>query len=424
MRNALNVPSGVVMFGILLSAGFLAGCDNLARSQGKFPIASSFGSEVLSDESVPLNPKLFVPLRDKQGNTVPLLDKNGKPVPLTDTSGNAIEMIPLIRVAYRSPWDGKVVNSKNAQSWDKQSYYMVVDVTNLARDPSLRSIEDPVQRRAAIRAIADALVVAADWNGDVYWRHLTTFLEAYKAGNSAAQTLYGGAIAGSFISPVLGASLAGSALVIDTAVRDYTANLDVDDYAKLRTAASSKRKVLKETIFQEIDEMQVGKESTHRVFSLAYDYAFTYSIKGALSAVAETNEKMQEYLLTGKSSWTLPFADSIDRLDEEYLRRGVYVGEEKTRVEARLAKNRQAKIDRETADQAAEKEATATALANAKKARADAERAAAEAETKKLEAERNRDNLRHEVNSKTPNPPAATQTQEETPPFDTPKPAK
>lgn len=375
MRNALNVRFGVVMSGILMATGFLTGCDNLARSQGKFPIASSFGSEVLSDESVPLNPHLFVPRLDKNG-----VEK---------------EKVPLVRVAYRSPWDGKVINTTDAKEWDKQSYYMVLDVTNLARDPSLQSITDPVERKKAYRAVAEMLVVAADWNGDVYWRHLSTFLETYQAANNSAKTLYGGAIAGAFISPVLAASLAGTALTVDTFVTDFTGRLDINDYADLRVASSIKRTALKEEMFSKLDNVAAGKETLNQVFHLAYDYAFTYSIKGALKAASKNAEELEAFLITGESKWSPWFTDAVDRYEEERMRRGKLSPQDESRVRANIAENKAKRKEQEDHEKALlgihrERE-LAEARERAAKKKIDADEAvsrAIEAERKRIEAEK------------------------------------
>lgn len=337
----------------------LSGCDNLARSQGKFPVASTFGAGAIHPEGNPLNELLWVPALDKDGKV---------------TS----EKTPLVRVAYRDPFSGRLKNPAGLTEleYKRQSYYMVIDVTNVIRDPQLGSAGNNAQYRQRLRLIAEMLVAAADWNGDVYWRHLTTFLETQKAARSASQAALGSSIAASFINPVLGASLAGGALTIDTFVEDYTSSLDVDDYAKLREAAALKRRSKRDELFEAVQSASGGTGSLDRVLQLSYDYAFTYSIKGALQAAGETKEQLEQFLITGESSWAAYFDDEIRRHKVSQLLAGKLSAQEAEKVQQAY----QADIENEKAELQAQRDIAAQ----------ERQKRVAEAETERLKAEQMR----------------------------------
>ncbi|MBL9118412.1 MAG: hypothetical protein JNL80_00690 [Phycisphaerae bacterium] len=274
------------------------GCDSLARSQGKFPVASAFGPTAIAAYGEPSDPRLYA---------TPMDVRDGKPV-------------PLVRIAYRSPWDGDVINTPDAKTgWSAESYYMVIDVTNAIKHPSFGT-STPAEYRAKLALIAEMLLTAADWNGEVYWRHLTTFLETYDALDAAARAAFGASIAGAFISPVLGASLAGGALLVDTFVGEYTSNLNVDEYAALRDAASTYRQKLKGEILQSIEAARPGSTAFNTVLHKSYDYAFTYSIKGAIHAAQQQNAQLKNLLISGESSWKQYFKDEIDGHLKQKLR--------------------------------------------------------------------------------------------------------
>jgi hypothetical protein len=187
------------MVGMFCAAGLaaagvtgLGGCDNLARSRGQFQLVGAFGDSAIGAEGHPLNKDLFVPKLDDQGNETE---------PRTQ--------VPLVKVGHRDPWTGKLLTLTPGSTWSKQSSYMVVDVTNVMRDPTLGSAGDSAKFRTRLMALADLLLVAADANGEVYWRHLTTYLAAHKTVSRTGQVAVGAGTAASFISPVLGASIAG-----------------------------------------------------------------------------------------------------------------------------------------------------------------------------------------------------------------------
>jgi len=343
----------------------------LARTQGKFPIASSFGERAIGTDGNPLSDTLWIDKLDGYGNTV---------MRVTADNERVAERVPLVRVGYRHPGSGRLINTRDGwpsvKEYQKESYYMVIDVTNAVRDPRLGAGNNDVEFRKRLQALAEMLVIAADWNGEVYWRHLTTFLETQKAAQATGKAAIGAAIAGSFISPVLGASLAGAALVTDTFIEEFTSSLNVDEYAKLRDAATTHRKVKRDELFNAVNSSGEDQDKLNRILQLANDYAFTYSIKGALQSVSKTEAEMREYLITGESSWRVYFQDEIDRYQIQRLDRGeipagsteharltnlkaererrssdVRASEEKIRSEERLRRVAEAEIQRLKAEQ-------------------------------------------------------------------------
>lgn len=391
------------MVGMFCAAGLaaagvtgLGGCDNLARSRGQFQLVGAFGDSAIGAEGHPLNKDLFVPKLDDQGNETE---------PRTQ--------VPLVKVGHRDPWTGKLLTLTPGSTWSKQSSYMVVDVTNVMRDPTLGSAGDSAKFRTRLMALADLLLVAADANGEVYWRHLTTYLAAHKTVSRTGQVAVGAGTAASFISPVLGASIAGTGLLADTLAREWTEDINVEAYAVIRKATSTHRDVLRQTVVDAAANAEPGKASVDLVLRRAYDYAFSYSIQGALASVEAQKIELDKVLISGESTW----AGILARQDIEILRArvksGKLTGTDKTAAEARLAKwdaaeaaRVKAAEDREQAERtnrekiAKEKDKTAlakaakeaadaeTAKAEAEKARAEAEKAKAEAELKALEAKK------------------------------------
>lgn len=285
----------LVSFVLLGTAGLLTGCDTLARSQGKFTVVNALGEKAIPDD---------------QGSAFP-----------SDAAWRDSRSKPLIKIGYRNPFTGKLIDLGTDSKESRQSYYMIVDVTNAIKNPRLGAGDD-AEYRKRLHALADLLLVAADWNGEVYWRHLTTFLETYDSANKASRAALGAAIAATFISPVLGASLAGVALVTDTFVTDYTGQINVDVYAALREATSLTRERLRNEISRKIIEGETSGNSLSDVFALAYDYSFTYSIKGALHAVKEQKDELRNLLITGESTWKAPFADETLRYNIMLLEGG------------------------------------------------------------------------------------------------------
>lgn len=280
-----------------------SGCDTLARSQGKFPVATALGASAIDKGEFFEYPSGTV-WRDSAGE-------------------------PIVKIGYRCPFTGKLINMSRESNESRQSYYMVIDVTNAVKHPRLGAADEETARER-LRALADLLLLAADWNGEVYWRHLTTFLEVYGTAKKTSQAALGAAIAGTFISPVLGASLAAGALIIDTGVSDYTGQINVEAYAALRESTSLKRAKLRAEIRDKINSKTAGSLSD--VLVLAADYAFSYSIKGALHAVGEQEVQLKNMLITGQSSWQPYFKSEILRHKMQQVDAGLVTGTAATAI--------------------------------------------------------------------------------------------
>jgi len=219
----------------------------------------------------------------------------------------------LIRIGYWRPdvvffkewkrpikWDRFLLDPTT--SYDLGKAYMIIDVSPLHKYTALGT-KEPDEFRARLNKIAELLLIAADHNGEIYWRMLVADLETLGLAESAADILIGGGIPSAFISPALGATLTGIGLAIDTFKDSYIDGLEVNEYASLRESASLYRKAVAGEIFKEIEQAEPGKNAVQSVLNLANDYAFSYSIKGALYAVQKQNEELQNLLVTGESAW-------------------------------------------------------------------------------------------------------------------------
>lgn len=281
-----HTPKASLLLVLSVLMSLLSGCDTISRSQGQFMVTGYYAEGDVRLQT-PLDEALYVPDIE-----------NG---------------VPLIRIAYRTRVRNHIVDFNDEKDSDKygHDYYMQVDITNLVRYPSLGAAENAEMFEKRLKLIAETLLIAADNNGEQYWRSLTAFLQTYGSLNTTGEVALGGAIPAAFISPVLGASLAGGALVIDTFVQDYVSGLDINDYAALRDATSTYRAILKGKIYEAIEGGEAGKATVDQVLQLTYDYAFTYSIKGAIHAAVQQNEQLQSLLTIGSSSWEPFFKEQI-----------------------------------------------------------------------------------------------------------------
>lgn len=340
---------------MILTSICLMGCDALSRSQGKFAIVNALGDRALGDSA-------------------------GAVSFPSDDPWKAKDDVHLVKIGYRNPISGKLVDLSKDSKASRESYYMVIDVTNAIREPRLGASTDDHEYRRRLYLLADLLFTAADWNGEVYWRHLTTFLETYEASKSASRAALGAAIAGTFISPVLGAALAGGALAVDTFVVDYTSRIDVDSYAALRKATSLERARLRHLAARIKDGSDDRVQSLADVLVLGYDYAYTYSIKGALHIVQKTQDDFEHLLITGESTWQGDFTDAIMQQKRSQDQRGLLSPAESEKVKAYF----KAQDERIASDAAAQKriddDVRATQEATARKNRALEESAAIDAE--------------------------------------------
>jgi hypothetical protein len=214
---------------------------------------------------------------------------------------------------------------KGPGEWSDHNVYVVVDVANAMRIPHLGAYNskgefDLDMYRRRLGKIGNLLIQAADRNGDVYWRNLSTFLEYVGAVESAAKAAQGAGIAAAFISPVLGAALAGSGVATDAFFDDVTDSFDVETYAQLRESASTKREIMAKRIHTAVASATPQKGGLESVIRGANDYAYSYSLKGTIYITKEEDDKLKDLLITGESSWSVYFLeDRIRYLNTKLL---------------------------------------------------------------------------------------------------------
>ncbi|MEQ8317922.1 MAG: hypothetical protein RIE77_01450 [Phycisphaerales bacterium] len=217
----------------------------------------------------------------------------------------------LVRIAFWRPktgffgWHRALQDPKTTSNVG--TAYMIIDVTNLYRDLSLGGATG-TEFEEKLKAIAELLLIAADHNGETYWRIMIGELETLDAFEGLSDGLIGGAIPGSFVSPIVGASLAGAGLLVDVYTDRYLDGFDANDYATIREAAATYRKAIRLRIDAQTSGAEPGSRAVQRVLELANEYAFTYSVKGTLYAVSKQNEQLESLLESGQSAWQPLFA--------------------------------------------------------------------------------------------------------------------
>lgn len=314
----------VAAFCLSVVLGF-PGCESLARTQGRFPAMIVAGEGALKGKT-------------SEPERGPLL----LPGSLAEPNGT-----PLIRFGYRNPWTGKLVNApvqktdesqgKGARNhdpssatssqrggglfgldeWDGEGLYIVIDVGPALRDPSLGSGSSTGANPSGspgtysynqrLVAIAETLVIAADYNGETYWRHLAAFLKTYEASKAATTAATGAGAAAAFIAPPLSASLTGGALLVDAFVGEYTSGLEINNYAALREATSIYRKALRHQILKTAREASAEDGGLTEVLALAHEYAFSYSIQGTIAASQRQTAELKTFLDGQVSDWSDAF---------------------------------------------------------------------------------------------------------------------
>jgi hypothetical protein len=248
---------------------------------------------------------------------------------------------PLLRFGYRNPWSGKLVNapteanggnqngepgssdspSQSAASlgsglfglddWDGEGLYIVVDVGPALRDPWLGTTQtegnvDQLYKTRLV-AIAQTLIIAADYNGETYWRHLSAFLKTYEALQGATMAATGAGAAAAFVAPPLSASLTGGALIVDAFVGEFTSGLEINNYAALREATAIYRKALRHQLLKKAKETPAEEGGLAEVLALAHEYAFSYSIQGTIAASQRQTAELKALLEGKKSEWSEAF---------------------------------------------------------------------------------------------------------------------
>ena len=340
-----NVVGLSVLMALLLAHSL--GCAAASRSLGNIPSSTMVGANAIDASGFPLDEDLWIEVpfkslesdqsdiggqpgvRAVSGTTAfPLFGDNGQQPHPNSVDYKERRYIPLVRIGIRptlttsdrflnGPYDG--ARHKTAHRWSDHSAYMVIDVANASRIPHLGAYKeldstqgtelDLVAYRRRLGKIAYMLIHAADQNGDVYWRNLTTFLEYIGSLESAAEAAQGAGIAATFISPVLGAALSGGGLAADAFVADLTDEFNVETYAELREAVATSRDVIRGKIHDAVEVAMPEKNGLESVLRLANDYAYSYSLKGTINLTKDEDEKLKDYLVTGDSSWRAYFLD-------------------------------------------------------------------------------------------------------------------
>jgi hypothetical protein len=238
---------------------------------------------------------------------------------------------PLLRFGYRNPWSGKLVNApteanggnQNGKSgssglfglddWDGEGLYIVVDVGPALRDPWLGTtptkgnVEQEQLFKTRLVAIAQTLIIAADYNGETYWRHLSAFLKTYEALQGATTAATGAGAAAAFVAPPLSASLTGGALIVDAFVGEFTSGLEINNYAALREATAIYRKALRHQLLKKAKETPAEEGGLAEVLALAHEYAFSYSIQGTIAASQQQTAELKALLEKRGSEWSEAF---------------------------------------------------------------------------------------------------------------------
>lgn len=314
--NSLLVAAALCLSVVL---GF-PGCESLARSQGRFPAMIVSGEQALNGSN------------SSEPTTGPLLVTEGCPP------------YPLLRFGYRNPWSGKLVNAptkangenQNGESgssgsssqsaastggglfglddWDGEGLYIVVDVGAALRDPWLGTKSSKGKEgelfKTRLVAIAQTLIIAADYNGETYWRHLSAFLKTYEALQGATAAATGAGAAAAFVAPPLSASLTGGALIVDAFVGEFTSGLEINNYAALREATAIYRKALRHQLLKKAKETPAVEGGLAEVLSLAHEYAFSYSIQGTIAASQRQTAELKALLEKRGSEWSEAFGRS------------------------------------------------------------------------------------------------------------------
>ncbi len=316
---------------MLLFAGLACtGCGTLGHSIGNYPVVTRLGPSVaLPGDSIPLDTDLSAMIERDDVSPETWKFLCGPQGERTKEELNAQQMksplrVPLVRIAYVNRLSGDVITDSRDEATNR---YMVVDIANAVLLPNFGISEDVPDRfatRKRIRGkIADIMLTAADWNGQTYWRNLLTFLQYYDAGKKTGTSLTAAGIAGAFISPVLGASLTGAGLAIDTGVDALMANIDIESFAKIRDLASTKREALRISIKNRAYHDDIDKFTLNDLVTEVNDYAFTYSIRGCIDAIADQKAQLDQLLKGQRTDWQELFETQAARLKS--LRQGAAI---------------------------------------------------------------------------------------------------
>jgi hypothetical protein len=258
----------IIAFAFLttMTVTLLGGCSNwMARSLGAPPVAQVSTLKPMDDEC-----SLKIPLT-------------------ADGTG------PVVRVYLVDAQHLKVEGPST-----RDRIYKVADVTEVVENPYLKVIgSDPVadtERRTRRAVLAMTLMSIADDNGAEYWRRFSALMTYAKAGRATSKAFMGSSIAATFISPVLGASLAGAGLAFDTFTETLTADFDVEMYGALREAVRAEvlnRRMAIISKLKDPDRMYADYPAS-AVIADVNDYAHIYSLRGAIDALKKATSQAHE----------------------------------------------------------------------------------------------------------------------------------
>lgn len=256
----------VVLLGTLGVLPALAGCaDRWARGLGATPVSMVRGADAKADPR-----GVLVPLaRDGSGPrlTIYLVD-----------DGNRIVSGPST----------------------KDDVYRVADVSEVVSDPYLgvkgSSADDDKNLLERRRVLAMTLMSIADDNGAEYWRRFSALMTYRKATRDTGKAFMGSSIAATFISPVLGASLAGAGLAFDTFTDRITSDFDIEMYGALREAVRAEV-IRRRTYIRKQLARPYPEYPACSVIADVNDYAHIYSIRGAVDALKRATETANKVAL-------------------------------------------------------------------------------------------------------------------------------
>lgn len=261
----------------------LAGCANQwARHLGGMPVSFiQTGEHPLSSKGIAVHLEV-----EEEGNDA---QTGGGEATAVGTKAKGSVKAPIILI-YTVDDAGRTVTDPSTSN----GVYRVADVTHVIESPCLglptsdlaancnKGSDALLARR---RMLALTLLSVADDNGAEFWRRFSAMMTYRKAARDTGKAFMGSSIAGTFISPVLGASLAGAGLAFDTFTDVLTSEFDIEMYTALREAVRAEVLVRRTALFKRLQESPYREYPASAVITDVSDYAYVYSIRGAVDAL-------------------------------------------------------------------------------------------------------------------------------------------